>query len=234
MNSSGEARPIHEQIRLEIEQRISAGKYPRGGPLPSEAALAEEFHTTRMTVRQALSALKHRGVVESRRGKGTFVTEPPLEQSLLHFYTFGSRYQANAPDLTVQVISSGMTEPLPEIDEGPLFCVVRVRSLGGTPFIQERSLMPYRLFPGLERYDFSTEPLYHVLEHHYSRPVGQATEYLEAAIIHEPEASRLRVPEQTPIFVTRRTTRDSGGILIEWRESYVRPDFVRFSAELRQ
>lgn len=92
--------------------------------------------------------------------------------------------------------------------------------------------MPYHLFPGLDQFDFAQQPLYQVLEHHYHRPVGSATEYLEPAIIHEPEASRLAVAEHTPVFVTRRTTRDRGDTLIEWRESYVRPDYVRFRAEL--
>jgi DNA-binding GntR family transcriptional regulator len=51
-----------------IRERISRGVYPVGSRLPAIGALADEFKTSHMTVKQALSTLSSEGVVASRRG----------------------------------------------------------------------------------------------------------------------------------------------------------------------
>jgi DNA-binding FadR family transcriptional regulator len=61
------------EILNEIKQRINNHTFPVGSKLPSERTLAEEFQTSRVTVREALRALEIIGVIESRVGQGTFV-----------------------------------------------------------------------------------------------------------------------------------------------------------------
>lgn len=61
---------ISEELRGEIDDsRLRAGDR-----LPTENALAERFGVNRHTARQAIAALAEDGLVESRRGSGTFVT----------------------------------------------------------------------------------------------------------------------------------------------------------------
>lgn len=63
-------RLIAEELRADITE----GRLQTGDRLPTEAALAERFAVNRHTARQALAALASDGLVESRRGSGTFVT----------------------------------------------------------------------------------------------------------------------------------------------------------------
>lgn len=52
---------------------------PVGASLPAEAALAEQFGVSRLTVREALKVLAGRGLAEIRKGRKAIVTEPSSE-----------------------------------------------------------------------------------------------------------------------------------------------------------
>lgn len=56
-----------------IRQLVSSGEMVPGGRLPSERQLAEEFGLARSSVREAIRALAEQGVLESRRGAGTYL-----------------------------------------------------------------------------------------------------------------------------------------------------------------
>ncbi len=58
-------------------ERIVQGDLKEGDKLSTEQMLAEEFKTSRPTVREALSRLRADGVIASRQGAGTFVTRRP-------------------------------------------------------------------------------------------------------------------------------------------------------------
>ena len=57
-----------------ITERIVQQKYRPGAKLPNEIELSEELRVSRTTLREALRILSTRGLVEVRRGIGTFVT----------------------------------------------------------------------------------------------------------------------------------------------------------------
>jgi len=65
---------LYERIVSQIEQRIVAGDLNVGDQLPSEHELAQQFAVSRTAVREAVKALRQRGLVEIRPGRGTFIT----------------------------------------------------------------------------------------------------------------------------------------------------------------
>lgn len=64
-------------IAAELRRRILGGAHAPGERLPPERALAESFHASRGTVREALRSLEARGFVTRRVGSGTFVSYEP-------------------------------------------------------------------------------------------------------------------------------------------------------------
>jgi GntR family transcriptional repressor for pyruvate dehydrogenase complex len=56
-----------------LEKSILSGKLPPGSKLPGEKSLAQSNGLSRAAVREALEALKARGLVTSRRGSGSYV-----------------------------------------------------------------------------------------------------------------------------------------------------------------
>src|ERR1700694_1995930 len=65
---------LYEQIVLQIEGSRVKGDLKPGDQLPAERDLAERFGVSRTAVREAVKALREKGLVEAYSGRGTFVT----------------------------------------------------------------------------------------------------------------------------------------------------------------
>lgn len=83
-------RPLqrYEQIAERLNADIRSGLIAPGSRLPSERELARTLEVSRASVREALASLQLQGVVETRKGAGTFVSartpapeEPPHDAS---------------------------------------------------------------------------------------------------------------------------------------------------------
>lgn len=66
--------PVFRRIATDLRGVIERGELRQGDMLPSESALTERYEVSRWTVRQALTELEGAGLIETRHGKGRFVT----------------------------------------------------------------------------------------------------------------------------------------------------------------
>ncbi|WP_028280633.1 FadR/GntR family transcriptional regulator [Arthrobacter sp. H5] len=64
----------------QIRQQIISGKVSPGDKLPAESALEKQFAVSRTVIREAISRLQPAGLVETYRGKGTYVLTRPSRQ----------------------------------------------------------------------------------------------------------------------------------------------------------
>jgi len=65
---------LYEQIVQQIEESILKGTLKPGDQLPAERELAQRFGVSRTAVREAVKALREKGLVEAYSGRGTFIT----------------------------------------------------------------------------------------------------------------------------------------------------------------
>lgn len=66
---------LYEQIVQQIEESILKGDLKPGNQLPAERELAQRFGVSRTAVREAVKALREKGLVEAYSGRGTFITD---------------------------------------------------------------------------------------------------------------------------------------------------------------
>jgi GntR family transcriptional repressor for pyruvate dehydrogenase complex len=66
---------LYEQIVQQIEESIVRGDLKKGDQLPAERDLAQRFGVSRTAVREAVKALREKGLVEAYSGRGTFITD---------------------------------------------------------------------------------------------------------------------------------------------------------------
>jgi len=66
---------LYEQIVQQIEDSIVKGALKPGDQLPAERDLAHRFGVSRTAVREAVKALREKGLVEAYSGRGTFITD---------------------------------------------------------------------------------------------------------------------------------------------------------------
>ena len=64
---------LYTQVLEQVKSMIAQGVYKKGDLLPSEKELIEMMGVSRITVRKALQILSEAGVIETRKGKGSFV-----------------------------------------------------------------------------------------------------------------------------------------------------------------
>jgi GntR family transcriptional regulator, transcriptional repressor for pyruvate dehydrogenase complex len=77
-------------VAEQLKEMIFSGEVQPGDKMPNEAALCEHFGVSRITIREAVQMLLALGLVESTRGRGTFVREPDPESRLrdLSYFAF--------------------------------------------------------------------------------------------------------------------------------------------------
>src|ERR1700748_2463304 len=74
--------PLYGKVEEVLASEIARGDLQPGDRLPSEDELLIRFGVSCITVRRAIQNLIQRGVVEIRRGHGTFVLAPRISQEL--------------------------------------------------------------------------------------------------------------------------------------------------------
>src|SRR5258708_19147925 len=79
--------PVYQRIQGTILQKIESGSLRAGDAVPSERELAKIHQVSLMTARHALASMEREGVVERRRGVGTFVSTPKIHFNKLMSYT---------------------------------------------------------------------------------------------------------------------------------------------------
>lgn len=70
-------------IADQILGMIDSGRYKAGSKLPSERTITEQMGVSRPSLREAISALQIVGILESRPGDGTYVSNPPATEELM-------------------------------------------------------------------------------------------------------------------------------------------------------
>ena len=72
--NTGSTTPIYKQITDQVRLAVATGKLNVGDQLPSVRAMAEELVVNPNTVGRAYTDLAHEGLIESRAGRGMFIT----------------------------------------------------------------------------------------------------------------------------------------------------------------
>src|SRR5258707_13674087 len=88
MSLPADPTPLYAAMESQIAAGISGGEFPVGSQLPTEEQLIQRFSVSRTTVRKAIQNLSDRGLIEIRRGTGTFVAQPKITQDLTELTGF--------------------------------------------------------------------------------------------------------------------------------------------------
>jgi GntR family transcriptional regulator, transcriptional repressor for pyruvate dehydrogenase complex len=65
--------PLVDLAVSQLREQVLSGQWPVGSRLPAETELAQRLEVGRSTIREAIRALVHAGLLETRQGSGTYV-----------------------------------------------------------------------------------------------------------------------------------------------------------------
>ena len=97
----------YRRIVAELRAEIVSGRRAPGERLPSENELADQYDTSRPTVRRAIAQLKAEGLVITEQGRATFVRPTPHVRLLLAGSSYRKHRQAGLTGFNAQVLEQG-------------------------------------------------------------------------------------------------------------------------------
>jgi len=236
LHASGSG-PSYVRIEQWLAALIAEGSLAVGDRLPPEGELAAAVGVSRMTLRQALSALEQRELVCRRRGRGggTFVSRPRIDCDLTGLPGFTEqmrRAHVRAGARLVHTRSVAASRPVAaalDLAAGDeVYEVVRVRLADDEPLALEETYLPAAQFPGLLERRL-TGSLYSLMRRSYGQAPHTAREWLEPVIADDAMAELLDTPPGSPLMLVTRTAYTSTGIAVEHAYDRYRADRTRIA-----
>jgi len=236
------SKPLYEQIKDYILHGIHSGTYQANEKIPSERDLSEQFGVSRLTVNKAIKELVHEGWLYVQIGKGTFISDEPIDQQLETLTSFSEEMAKRGQETTSRVLAAEMVAADEAIARQlnippavPVICLRRVRLVGKQPLALETShIVATNCSDIIETHDFSKESLYAVLRDDYQITLTHAEQVFEARAASDKEAALLELEIGDPVLAISRVTFTANNQPIEYVQAVYRGDKYKFRAVLRR
>jgi GntR family transcriptional regulator len=239
MKSELDSSPLYAQLETALASDIAAAILAPDSQLPPEDSLMARFGVSRTTVRKAVENLVARGLVEIRRGKGTFVTKPKIRQDLTQLSGFvedmialGRRPTAQLLDKRAVPASRTVAQHLGVPLGAQVYRIERVRLADGVAMSFDETYLPLEIGEKVAGDDLEAEPIFALLEGKYDLPLIEAEYQLEAVTADEHVAQALGIEIGSPIFLIERTSYSEGQRPVDYEKLYYRGDLIKFSTRL--
>jgi len=214
--------PAYQRIQGAIRKRIDSGELHPGDAVASERELARIHQVSLMTARHALASLEQEGMVERRRGIGTFVAAPKIHFNKLMSYTelMASRGLLARSKVVYAGVLANENEIAARLSlppGSPLVKVERVRLAVDEPFALEACYLSAEEFRGLAEGVLERNSLFATLERDYGVELAYADEEIDATAVDLRTAKLLAVPRGTPLLRIRQliyTTKGRAAIYV--------------------
>ena len=233
--------PLHYQIREQISRAIADGRLVPGDFLPPEEDLAAQASVSRTTIRQALAALVHEGLIERKRGRGSWVVEPRIDQQLTELTGFVEDMLSHGLEPEARVISTEVVSAdiivakelrLPEGSRAVR--IERVRLADRRPILFDVSHLPLEIGQRVVNEDLRQRSIFEILEGDLGVALNEADYHIRAVAAQKPIATHLRVRPGTPLLMIERTTYSRDGVPVDFENLYYRADRMTFSLRLKR
>jgi GntR family transcriptional regulator len=201
--------PAYQRIQSTIRKRIDAGQLRPGDAVSSERDLAKLHQVSLMTARHALATLEREGLVERRRGIGTFVAAPKIHFNRLMSYT--EQMAARNLSAASKVLSLKAIADEPDISarlslppSESIIKIERIRHAAEEPFALETCYLSHNQFPDILNAPLGRESLFAHIERTYGVKLGYADEEIDATAADPETAELLGVPRRDPLLRIRQ------------------------------
>jgi GntR family transcriptional regulator len=222
---SPEAR--YQEIERWLRRRVL--RSAPGDSLPSEVELAARFGVSRMTARQAVQNLAAEGLVQRRRGAGTFVAPRPIhrhEGSLMSFTEDmrrrGMKASSRLLEAGLRAASTADLDALRLPDGARVVAISRLRLADGAPMAIEHAALPAE-FAGVLADDLEAGSLHESMIAR-GRVPAISRSWIRARIATTAESRLLEIRARSALLVERRIIYDTDGLPLEHTETMYNAD----------
>lgn len=233
--------PVYQQLIHRLRDLLTR-QYRPGDQFLTERQIVERFHVSRATANKALASLVSEGVLEFRKGLGTFVSQAiTYDLSTLVSFTEKARAAGKHPATHVlhfrrvrasEVEKAALCAWGEAINPTTEFWMMdRLRTADQVPVILEHRYVLFDLCPKLTQRDVEGS-LYAAWSVRHGLTVGGADEVIRAVSLSRAEAELLNIPARSPAFEVRAVGYLSDGRQLWWERTLYRADIYEFHTRL--
>lgn len=220
------ALPLNRQVEQYLRRLIQEEQYQNGALLPTEVEISKELGVARNTVRTAMGALVRQGLLTRKKGVGTQVSRAPIATELARWNSFtlelGDRMTTLERSVRWVPAQREVARELDLLSGEKICCLERLKGTEAermclliSYFPREMNIRPDETFDGR---------LYQVLKTRYGVTPALSSEEIGAMPRSAHYASRLDLPNDTPVLYRKRRVLDKDGRLIELAYAFYRAD----------
>ncbi|MCW8130852.1 MAG: GntR family transcriptional regulator [Planctomycetota bacterium] len=233
--------PVYYQINRALRDLLKSKEFKVGDRFMTEREVSEQFRVSRATANKALSNLVAEGVLEFKKGVGTFVRGGVLDYDLQSLVSFTDKARAAGKVPSTKVLAfatvaaeqagAEVARALAAAPGEPLYLMERLRLADGLPVILERRFVPVRFCPDLSERDVAGS-LYALWTRTFKLAIDGADQQIRAVALSGERARQLGVAEGSAGLLVLSTGYLSGGEPLWWEETYYRGDAYEFRNRL--
>lgn len=235
---------IYLNIYNDYADQIQSGSLPAGTKLPSESELAEQYATTRETVRKALNLLSQNGYIHKMMGKGSYVLDIgrmdfPIT-GLISFKEMSEQMGRRSRTIVDQTHLIQATKDIAgylQIGvDTPVWEVIRAREIEGEKVILDKDyFLPEAV--GTLTEQIAAGSIYDYLEHTLNLTISYAKKKISVEDATEEDKRLLDLKGMAHVVVVRNFVYLEDTTLFQYTESRHRLDkfqFVDFARRIHQ
>lgn len=206
--------PLYVQLKAELKNKINNGILKSGEQLPPELEMADNFSVSVVTVRSAVNELVKEGLIEKKRGKGTFVTNMKYKRDYTKIQSFSDSCKAMGSVPGSRVLEMKLKKADAElalklgVNSGDkVLYISRLRTVNGEPMVIEENYFPER-FADLISENLEENSLFNILQDKYGITVTKSSKEIEISRTDNDEGKLLNLSKNYPILLVKSIAYD--------------------------
>jgi GntR family transcriptional regulator len=238
MLNPGSPIPLYHQLADILIEKIRSGTYSPGQMIPPETGLAKQYCIGRPTVRQAMDILVQKGLIQRKRGAGTFVKQVTPQVDLFSLAGTSQAFLTKGIPIETRIIKSAALKKISHDPENPFnnqpaFFLSRLTLTKGTPVLLEDIYLEAELFMGIDRMDLADKSLAQVVSDHYYLTPETGNQQFKVEFLDSERAARLHLCSSDPVLTVRRTLNFPQAPTAIFSVLFCRTDMFAFSQTIQ-
>ncbi|MBA4066540.1 MAG: hypothetical protein C0501_23115 [Isosphaera sp.] len=231
--------PVYQQLNAKLKALMHRD-YQLDDQFLTERQIVDRFGVSRATANKALASLVSEGLLEFRKGVGTFIRPRAIAYDVRSLVSFTEKARAAGKVPATELLTFGRVpaaEVEPEARDGlgaeadTLWVLDRLRTADGVPVILEHRYVVEALCPGLTRAE-AKGSLYQAWTGRHRLAIGGADEVIRAIPLGREQAAQLGVPARSPALEVTAVGFLADGRRLWWERTLYRADRYEFHTRL--
>lgn len=240
MDTRLQRSPVYQQLNDRLRAAL-ASEYRCGDRFLTEREIAQQFEVSRATANKALASLVSEGVLEFKRGIGTFVRRNVIDYDVRSLVSFTEKAKAAGKKPSTELLTFSQVDAEEVIADvclalhvaaGELLWLMeRLRLADGVPVILEHRFVVLRHCPGLTK-THAGGSLYRTWTEQHGLRIGGADEVIRAVTLKRNEARLLQATVRSPALEVTSVGFLEDQSPLWWERTLYRGDQYEFHSRL--